>query len=204
MEKLCNFLSHPRIELMFIVYMIALLIIGSLVFYFKVYSPDHGGSVQLREDFVSRRTPTSYIFWNGQFPSTFRVLQSLYDENRTVVPIYVDSGTKQDKQRMHQIRATSKKIYAEGDPLFRERLRPVLVVPTKRGDRTTSQLLRETAMDMGHPVELPLAREPDLHPEYTAHSYPNISYRGKEHTRRDMLHKARQGGYAPYLNSCVS
>jgi hypothetical protein len=184
---------------MFIIWIFLLFIIGCILFYFNIYSPQHGGSVQLREDFMSHRRPTSYIFWNGQFPSTFRVLQSIYDENRNVVPIYVDSGSMRDANQMRQIRATSKKIYGDDDPLLRERLRPLLVIPSNSDDHPTSQRLLNTARDLGHPVELPLADEPALHPEYTDKTYPNISYSCNKLSRRDMLHKAQNGGYAKYL-----
>lgn len=243
---------------MYLICLITILLIGCVVFYFTVYSAHYGGSngiASVTEGFRGSRkkvkNPTSYILWTGDYPSTFRVMQSVVDENRVVVPIYVlepkdymhEGEHRPIQQELESIRAISRQFYKDHPELGRN-LKPLITipspVPTKniqghmetlhqkghvRHPRCKYSYLAQTAEDLGHPVELPINKEPEAgtlyksivshvdgmgpkrrltrnavqtHPELAA--YSGFTFPTMDLTKHDMGRIAEAGHYDEYLD----
>ena len=108
------------------------------------------------EPFVSQATDVDSsepvrIFWTGGFDSTFRVLQALLDENRTVIPYYLSGSidnipsnrTRRRNQEMEQ-RAMDqiRKRLVDMHPDAASRLLPTVVVKHVELSRTTRDHMR--------------------------------------------------------------
>lgn len=145
-----------------------LLLIGVFVFLFW-FARQRGGRPTYRmyrtdstadttEPFVSgtnanEHTPVR-VYWTGGFDSTFRVLQALLDDRRTVTPYYLsgdidNAAARKTRRRNHlmELRAmdTVREILARDFPEAAARLRPTVVVDEVVLTPTTRQRMRRLA-----------------------------------------------------------
>ena len=140
------------------------------------------------ESFIVKR-PTNYIFWTGGYDSTFRILEALLVDKVIIVPIYlsgiIDNNANKKTRRNNnkqELAALTKiiKIIYETYPNEAKYLKPLLIIPevtiSKKVVTSMDILYRkrmvrrpvcqygalaQVSLDMNHPIELAVEKEPD-------------------------------------------
>ena len=141
-----------------------------------------------KQEGFSSATPTHYIFWTGGYDSTFRILEALLVEKAIVVPIYLSgiidnnpnktTRRRNNKQELDALRNITEKIY-QTYPETRKKLKPLVIVPDVNLDKTIHDsmdilyrrgmvrrpvcqygALAQVSLDMNHPIEMAVEREP--------------------------------------------
>ena len=165
-----------------------LLLIGVfllLYLYIRQWNITH--PAELDEAFSSSSSSPVRVYWTGGFDSTFRVLQAVIDERRTVTPYYlsgdIDNAAarktrRRNRQMEFQAMNTIREALAHDFPEAAARLNPTVVVEHVKLTSTTRQQMRhlakqkvvrrptcqygslgQYALQLGQPIEIGIVRD---------------------------------------------
>lgn len=196
---------------------------------------------------------TNYIFWTGGYDSTFRILEALLIDKAMVVPIYlsgiIDNKAKESTRRQNnkqELAALSKitKVIYNTYPDRAKFLKPLIVIPSVKIQQKVQNCmdilyrkrmvrrpvcqygaLAQVSLDMNHPIELAVEREPhssmmyqSIYDKVKGHGvnckikesiikkypeleiYQNFRFSTLHLSKKDMLKIAVKHGFSNILN----